>query len=117
MPWRASQIVAPPDPPTSIPRAISRPIATATTIRGGHQRADGDRIGYRTGMCRSIKTLHRADVPPTDEEISAAALQFVRKVSGYRSPSRANAAAFDAAVEEIAAVSGRLLAELTPRRP
>lgn len=67
-------------------------------------------------MCRSIKTLHRADVPATDEEIAAAALQFVRKLSGYRVPSRANAAAFDAAVEQIAAVSGRLLAELTPRR-
>lgn len=67
-------------------------------------------------MCRSIKTLHRADVPATDEEIEAAALQFVRKVSGYRVPSRANGAAFDAAVEQIAAASGRLLAELTPRR-
>ena len=60
-------------------------------------------------MCRSIKTLRRPDEPATDEEIRAAALQFVRKVSGYRTPSRANAEAFDGAVEEIAASSERLL--------
>ena len=60
-------------------------------------------------MCRSIKTLRRAEEPATDEEIRAAALQFVRKVSGYRKPSRANEAAFDLAVEEIAASSERLL--------
>ncbi len=60
-------------------------------------------------MCRSIKTLRRADEPATEEEIRAAALQFVRKVSGYRAPSRANAEAFDAAVEEIASASERLL--------
>ena len=66
-------------------------------------------------MCRSIKTLRRAGEPATDEEISAAALQFVRKVSGYRLPSRANAQAFDAAVEEISAASRRLLdALVTP---
>jgi hypothetical protein len=60
-------------------------------------------------MCRSIKTLRRAEEPATDEEVRAAALQFVRKVSGYRKPSRANEAAFDRAVEEIAASSERLL--------
>jgi len=60
-------------------------------------------------MCRSIKTLRRAEEPATDEEISAAALQFVRKVSGYRKPSRANEAAFDRAVREIAASSEKLL--------
>jgi hypothetical protein len=60
-------------------------------------------------MCRSIKTLRRPDEPATDEEIRAAALQFVRKVSGYRKPSQANAEAFDGAVEEIAAASERLL--------
>ena len=66
-------------------------------------------------MCRSIKTLRRADVPATDEEVQEAALQFVRKVSGYRAPSRANQAAFDAAVEEVAAASHRLLDGLTVR--
>ncbi|HYT30790.1 MAG TPA: DUF2277 domain-containing protein [Actinomycetota bacterium] len=60
-------------------------------------------------MCRSIKTLRRADEPATDEEIAAAALQFVRKVSGYRKPSRANEEAFDSAVEEVAEASRRLL--------
>ena len=60
-------------------------------------------------MCRSIKTLRRSEEPATDEEIRAAALQFVRKVSGYRKPSRANEEAFDKAVEEIAASSERLL--------
>ena len=64
---------------------------------------------YRSGMCRSIKTLRRADEPATDEEIAAAALQFVRKVSGYRKPSRANEEAFDSAVEEVAEASRRLL--------
>ena len=63
-------------------------------------------------MCRSIKTLRRPEAPATNEEVRAAALQFVRKVSGYRHPSRANEEAFDAAVDEIAATSGRLLSSL-----
>jgi hypothetical protein len=67
-------------------------------------------------MCRSIKTLHRADAPAADDEVRAAALQFVRKVSGYRVPSRANAEAFEAAVDEIAASCERLLERLAPRR-
>ena len=60
-------------------------------------------------MCRSIKTLRRPEPPVADDEIQAAALQFVRKVSGYRTPSSRNQAAFDAAVREIAASSRRLL--------
>jgi len=63
-------------------------------------------------MCRSIKTLRRAEVEATDAEVAAAALQFVRKVSGYRVPSRRNAEAFDGAVAEIAAASKRLLESL-----
>ena len=63
-------------------------------------------------MCRSIKTLRRSEAPATNEEDPAAALQLVRKVSGYRHPSRANEEAFDAAVDEIAATSGRLLSSL-----
>ncbi len=66
-------------------------------------------------MCRSIKTLRRAEQPATEEEIRAAALQFVRKVSGYRQPSRANAPAFDSAVDEISAASRRLLDALAAR--
>ena len=64
-------------------------------------------------MCRSIKRLRNADQPATDEEIAAAALQFVRKVSGYRAPSRANQAAFDRAVTDIAASTRVLLDQLS----
>ena len=65
-------------------------------------------------MCRSIKTLRRPEGAATDDEIHEAALQFVRKVSGYRKPSPANAAVFEAAVEEIAHASRHLLADLRP---
>ena len=60
-------------------------------------------------MCRSIKTLRRKDASPTDQEIHDAALQFVRKISGYRAPSRANTPAFDAAVKEVSRSSRHLL--------
>ena len=68
-------------------------------------------------MCRSIKTLRRAEEPATEEEIRAAALQFVRKVSGFRQPSKKNSEAFDSAVDEIAGVSRKLLDSLTAGRP
>ena len=64
-------------------------------------------------MCRSIKQLRNAEVPATEEEIRAAALQFVRKVSGYRKPSKVNQAAFDQAVEEVTAVTQKLLDNLS----
>jgi hypothetical protein len=64
-------------------------------------------------MCRSIKTLRRSDEPATDEEVRAAALQFVRKVSGYRQPSKRNADVFDRAVDEVAEASRRLLDAVT----
>ena len=67
-------------------------------------------------MCRSIKTLRRADESATDEELHAAALQFVRKISRYRKPSRANEQAFNAAVQEIALSSRALLESLTVRK-
>jgi hypothetical protein len=67
-------------------------------------------------MCRSIKTLRRPDGPASDEEIAAAALQFVRKVSGYRAPSQRNTKAFDAAVGEVGRASRRLLLELEKAR-
>ncbi len=72
-------------------------------------------FGYPSGMCRSIKTLRRADEPATDEEIAAAALQFVRKVSGYRAPSARNREAFELAVAEVAASSRRLLDAVSAR--
>jgi hypothetical protein len=63
-------------------------------------------------MCRNIKTLFNFEPPVTSEEIRAASLQYVRKISGFTKPSQANEAAFDAAVEEIAGASARLLAAL-----
>jgi hypothetical protein len=63
-------------------------------------------------MCRSIHTLYNVEPAASEEEARAAALQFVRKISGYRKPSRANEEAFERAVDEIAAVSWRLLGEL-----
>jgi hypothetical protein len=63
-------------------------------------------------MCRSIKTLRRNEEPATDQEVYEAALQYVRKVSGYRAPSRANEEAFNAAVAEVAAASRKLLDSL-----
>jgi hypothetical protein len=63
-------------------------------------------------MCRNIKTLFNFDPPATDEEIRDAALQFVRKLSGFNAPSKANRAAFDTAVDEVAAVARRLFDSL-----
>jgi hypothetical protein len=60
-------------------------------------------------MCRSIKTLRNIEIPATEEEIRAAALQFVRKVSGYRKPSKVNEEAFERAVEEITVATQKLL--------
>ena len=68
-------------------------------------------------MCRNIKTLFNFEPPVTDEEIRAASLQFVRKVSGFNKPSKANEAAFLAAVEEIATVSRNLLSSLETTAP
>ena len=63
-------------------------------------------------MCRSIKQLRNAESPATEADIQAAALQFVRKISGYRAPSRVNAPAFERAVDDIASVSRTLLDSL-----
>jgi hypothetical protein len=64
-------------------------------------------------MCRSIKTLRAPEAHATEQEITEAALQYVRKVSGYRKPSRMNQAAFDAAVQEVAAATSRMLEQLS----
>jgi hypothetical protein len=64
-------------------------------------------------MCRNIKTLFNFDPPATDEEIRAASLQFVRKLSGFNAPSKANEDAFDRAIEETASVARRLIDSLT----
>jgi hypothetical protein len=64
-------------------------------------------------MCRNIKTLFNFDPPATDEEIRAASLQFVRKLSGFNAPSKANERAFDRAIDEVADVARRLIDALT----
>src|SRR6266487_285954 len=68
-------------------------------------------------MCRNIKTLFNFDPPVTDEEVRAASLQFVRKISGFNKPSKANEASFLAAVDEVAAVSNNLLSSLETNVP
>lgn len=69
------------------------------------------------GMCRSIKTLRTGPIPASDDEITAAALQYIRKVSGYRKPSSVNEEAFEAAVADVAAVSKRLLEAVARTHP
>jgi len=68
-------------------------------------------------MCRNIKTLFNFDPPVTDEEVRAASLQFVRKITGFNKPSKANEAAFMDAIDEIAAISARLLRSLDTNAP
>lgn len=68
-------------------------------------------------MCRNIKNLFNFDPPVTEEEIHAASLQFVRKISGFTKPSKTNEAAFQAAVDEVAAVSTRFLSSLETSAP
>jgi hypothetical protein len=68
-------------------------------------------------MCRNIKTLFNFDPPVTEEEVRAASLQFVRKISGFTKPSKANEKAFDTAVDQVAKVSARLLRSLETTAP
>ena len=68
-------------------------------------------------MCRNIRNLHNFEPPATEDEVHDAALQYVRKISGFTKPSQANAEAFDRAVEEVARVSGELLAALVTNAP
>jgi hypothetical protein len=68
-------------------------------------------------MCRNIKVLYNFDPPTTDDEVRAASLQFVRKVSGFSKPSKANEAVFQQAIDEVAAVTSRLLHSLETQAP
>jgi hypothetical protein len=72
---------------------------------------------YAGCMCRNIRTLHNFDPPATEEEIQASAIQYVRKISGFTKPSKANEAAFEAAIEAVTAASTTLLAQLTSSAP
>ena len=68
-------------------------------------------------MCRNIRTLYNFEPPATDEEVRAAALQYVRKISGFKKPSKANEEAFARAIDEVAAASSRLLSDLSTAAP
>lgn len=68
-------------------------------------------------MCRNIRTLHNFEPPATEDEVRGAALQYVRKLSGFTKPSQANAVAFERAVEEVTEASARLLSELVTSAP
>ena len=68
-------------------------------------------------MCRNIRTLHNFDPPATEDEIRASALQYVRKISGFSKPSQVNSEAFERAVDEVTAISTRLLGELVTHAP
>ena len=73
--------------------------------------------GYHAGMCRNIRTLHNFEPAASDDEVRAAALQYVRKISGFTKPSQANAEAFERAVEEVAEISAKLLDQLVTSAP
>jgi len=88
-----------------------RPLYTCDKI------AESDRVERSQLMCRNIKTLFNFDPPATEEEVRAASLQFVRKLSGFNKPSQANKAAFDHAVDEVAHIAGHLLASLETHAP
>jgi hypothetical protein len=68
-------------------------------------------------MCRNIRTLHNFEPPATEDEIRASSLQYVRKISGFTKPSQANAEAFERAVDEVADITRRLLADLVTNAP
>jgi hypothetical protein len=89
------------------------------TARSWAKKSRDSRIrpAYPLGMCRNIHTLHNFEPAATDDEVHAAALQFVRKISGSTKPSKANAEAFERAVEEIAHISRHLLEDLVASAP
>jgi hypothetical protein len=104
-----------------------RPFRGADSTRGGHEGEDVPALAQApaesfqhfeaTRVCRNIRILFNFDPPVTEDEIHAASLQFVRKISGFNKPSKANEPAFLAAVAEIAAVSARLLGSLETNAP
>src|SRR5258706_9219472 len=102
-------------PPASRPASICRlPSSNRSAAVTSHwKRPTTSNIHGESTMCRNIKTLFNFDPPATDEEIRAASLQFVRKLSGFTSPSKANEEAFDRAIDETAAVARRLIDSLS----
>ena len=92
-------------------------IADANQSWGATRVAAGRPPGYRLRMCRNIRTLYNFDPPVTDEEIHASALQYVRKISGFTRPSKANQPAFDRAVLDVSRVTRELVDALETKAP
>ncbi len=92
-------------------------VAGSNPAEGAQHDTVVPRGGTLGDMCRNIRTLHNFEPPATEEEVRAAALQYVRKVSGSTKPSQANAEAFDRAIEEVARSTERLLGELVTTAP
>ena len=102
-----------PSPLAEFSRVATMPPPPAATNRSSADRDWGWRkVGRLLAMCRNIHTLYNFEPPATKEEVRAAAVQYVRKISGFTKPSRANAEAFERAVDSVAAASERLLSEL-----
>jgi len=96
---------------TSSSSWLGQPVDAKGAVFHGALRA------MKGSMCRNIRTLYNFEPPATSDEISAAALQYVRKISGFTKPSQANEAAFEQAVADVAAISARLLSELETNAP
>jgi hypothetical protein len=95
----------------------SLPVCERCAHRAVGRGSRGGRWVARIAMCRNIKTLHNFRPPATEEEIRASSLQFVRKLSGFTRPSKANQLAFDRAVDEVAKAAHQLLASLVTNAP
>ena len=91
--------------------------ATITSTATRARLVSGARVAYAVPMCRNIRTLHNFEPPAGDDEVHAAALQYVRKISGTTKPSKANAEAFDRAVDAVTEATARLLDELVTAAP
>jgi hypothetical protein len=103
--------------PEAVRRATGDHEREPTPAEAAGRKARGDGRSKLARMCKNIRTLHNFEPPATHEEIRASALQYVRKISGYNKPSRANAEAFDRAVDAVAAASSQLLSELVTSAP
>jgi hypothetical protein len=99
------------------PRGIEGGFAYIRNHRRPTKAREAPRVAQERSMCRNIRTLFNFEPPATEEEIRASALQFVRKLSGFTQPSKANEAAFHRAVDEVSDVARRLLSSLETTRP
>ncbi len=106
----------PPRPRSARRRATPPPRPPPSTERGGEE-SRAPALANLAVMCRNIRTLHNFEPPATEDEVHGAALQYVRKISGFTKPSQANAEAFERAVEEVAEISARLLDQLVTSAP